>query len=124
MNHYHRCWPFLDVLISVACLNSSSPEYDSNNWRRHGIHRLSAHHFLRYYIHRSRALDGAQSTSLSSSPGWHPNPTLVPLVGVETALLSSNDLRRREVGEGICGYISGQLGKRSKLLPRRLKRHL
>lgn len=59
--------------------------------------------------------DCAQSTSLNSSPGWNPKPTLAPLVGAETALIGSNDLRRRQERGTVCGYINGQLGKNSLL---------
>jgi hypothetical protein len=60
--------------------------------------------------------DGAQSTSLSSSPGWNPKPTPALLVGVVNPLLRSNDLKRRQARGSLCGYIGDQQSKRSWLL--------
>jgi hypothetical protein len=53
--------------------------------------------------------DGAQSTSLGLSPSWNPNPTPAPPLGGDTALQHSNDLHRRQIAGGLCGYVSGQL---------------
>jgi hypothetical protein len=66
--------------------------------------------------------DGAQSTSLSSSPDWTPIPTLVPLLGAEPALFNSHDLRRRQDARGVyCGYINGRLSKNSPNLAPQFK---
>ncbi|KAF8538663.1 hypothetical protein BDD12DRAFT_841503 [Trichophaea hybrida] len=51
--------------------------------------------------------DGAPSTSISSSPGWNLKPTPAP-TGAGTALMGSNDLRRRQARGSICGYRTGQ----------------
>lgn len=54
--------------------------------------------------------DGAQTTSLSSSAIWNLNPTPAPLLGGDSALLHSNDLRRRQAHSGLCGYKNGDMG--------------